>query len=97
VLLFSGLEPQQTEQEMIVALQKKLNQAFSGVVQTFIVAREEVTGVDSVIFDKHAAIHKRYHVNTPAIYVIRPDNVIGFHAGTLDENSLDVFFGQYLK
>lgn len=51
-------------------------------------AEEKTNGAGSVIFDAQEKLHAAYHINTPSIYLLRPDKYIGFRGRLEDEEAL---------
>lgn len=97
VLLFCGHEQNDASLQEIKTLQKELNMTLAGLVKTHIISTQKINDGGDVIFDAKSKIHDRYRINTPAVYIIRPDNYIAYYSRSFDSHSLKQFLCQYLK
>lgn len=96
VLLFTGQNPQEKDLARLGELQLWLNEHYPETLKTFIISGKKVDARENLILDERAAIHKRYHVKTPALYLIRPDNYIAHCSKNLDPARLKQVLETYL-
>src|SRR5579883_46802 len=68
VLLFTGLPAKDKQSENIMEIQKWLNH-YADLIKVHVVTGDTKEG---------EILHRRYHIKTPAIYIIRPDNYIAY-------------------
>jgi 2-polyprenyl-6-methoxyphenol hydroxylase-like FAD-dependent oxidoreductase len=95
ILLFTGEEITKNELAQIMDLQQWLNQKFSGLIRTHIIANEK-SDIPNSIVDSNNMIHKKYQVEQPAIYIIRPDTYIAYCSNKFDHASIENIFMRYL-
>ncbi len=92
VLLFTGTTDGNNQK--LLTLQTWLNEHFADLVKTHLIAKNKVNNKDD-IFDEHSAIHQAYHISKPTIYIMRPDNYIGYCSQELDSAPIEKFLRQY--
>lgn len=96
LLLFTGLTPCEKDLATLKELQLGLKQHYSETIHTFIITNKKLEALEGFILDEHNLIHQRYHVRTPALYLIRPDNYIAFCSKNLAPAHLKAFLETYL-
>ncbi len=88
VLLFTGPAAKEKDVKKIQALLAWLEQQYPELIKPFIIMPNKTVGVNNLILDERSAIHKRFHIQSPAIYLIRPDNYIAYCSKNLDSTRL---------
>lgn len=96
LLLFTGVTPTKSHLAKIKELQQGIVAGFSGLVKTWVIASDTSGSFDHLIVDTTGIIHQCYQVKKPAVYVIRPDNYIGYCSDKLDLGSVEEFLRNYL-
>lgn len=96
ILLFAGDNSTPETFEKMTELQKLLNANFSGLVNVVIIANEALRDVENMVIDVDGAIHKRYGVKTPFVYIIRPDHFIAYCSDKFDFDPVKNFLKKYL-
>jgi 2-polyprenyl-6-methoxyphenol hydroxylase-like FAD-dependent oxidoreductase len=96
VLIFTGLSISKNNLIKIQELKKWLDETYSNLVKTHIVATDRQTELDDIIFDDNNTLHEGYSVKNPSVYIIRPDSYIAYCSNVLDSHPMDTFFKKYL-
>ncbi len=96
VLLFTGNKPTKDDLTKLKELQKSINIKFADLVKVSIIASEEINDAENIILDTEGAIHQRYNIKAPYIYINRPDDYIAYCSKKLDSVSVENFLQQYL-
>lgn len=93
ILLFTGknLTPQQLKK--IVALREKIQQHYPELA-IYIITLNALNQTN-IIFDNKGNIHQRYNIAKPCVYILRPDNYIGYFSTKFDFTSLNHFLKKY--
>lgn len=94
ILLFTA-NAGQNKLKKIIELQNWLKQNYPDLIKTQIISEVELDLAD-IIFDAKRTVHERYHIKTPSIYIIRPDNYIAYCSKNGDPSSLKKFLKKFL-
>ncbi|MDR3476906.1 MAG: FAD-dependent monooxygenase [Gammaproteobacteria bacterium] len=96
VLMFTGVNTSQDDIQKMRVLQENIAEVFGEEIKVHLISTEEVSGFLHVISDVDSLIHERYQVKKPIVYVLRPDNYIGFCSKDLTSESIAKFLHGYL-
>lgn len=97
VLFFSGLKYDEKKLTKIEEIHKWLNRKFPNLIKAHIISLEKMKDVNNVILDVDAHIHNRYHIKGPAVYILRPDNIVAYRSKSLDYDEIGKFLELYLE
>jgi 2-polyprenyl-6-methoxyphenol hydroxylase-like FAD-dependent oxidoreductase len=96
VLLFTGQHLNENDLARLTDLQQWLSEHYPETIKTFIISDKKLSGQENLILDEKMAIHQRYQVKTPALYLIRPDNYIAYCSKNLAPARLQTVLDVYL-
>ncbi len=96
ILLFTGLSASNEAIEKIKETQQWLSKTYSDLIKIHIILTQKLKDFKNNIIDENAAVHKRYGVKNNAIFIIRPDNYIGYCSKSFEINLIKTFFQKYL-
>jgi 2-polyprenyl-6-methoxyphenol hydroxylase-like FAD-dependent oxidoreductase len=80
VLMFTGEEPSGEVLEQFASIDRYMATGYAGEVEAWLVSRGRVPWRGNKILDDTAGIHRAYGAGLPCVYVIRPDNYVGFRS-----------------
>ena len=95
-MLFTGQSTKEKDLAPLNDLQQWLDKHYPELIKTFIISEKKLDSGENLILDERAAIHKRYQVKVPALYLIRPDNYIAYCSKNLDPARLKQVLDRYL-
>ncbi|MDR3491138.1 MAG: FAD-dependent monooxygenase [Gammaproteobacteria bacterium] len=93
-LLFCGLLVDETKLKKILTLQQWLKENYPELIKVHVVS-EKTVDVENNILDENKAIHQAYHIETPAVFIVRPDNYIAYCSNDVSTFSLGEFLKRY--
>ena len=93
LLFFTGLSPTEKDLDDIHKMSECLESRYPHLIKTGILSSKENK---NYVFDEQLSAHQRYHVTYPGVYVIRPDQHIGYCANQLNEQGLFDYFANLL-
>ncbi|QBD80854.1 hypothetical protein EPA93_34755 [Ktedonosporobacter rubrisoli] len=92
LLLFSGKKRNRVEVfEAATSLARRLAAQWGALITPHVVCTDmpaPSSQDSSLILDPDHSLHMPYHVNGPALVLLRPDSYIGFRSNSLDHNAL---------
>lgn len=77
ILLFAGTDSNPDTIASLLELQKKITQHYPDIASAYLITNDAAQIANHVIYDVDNQIHKRYHVRSSALFIIRPDQYIG--------------------
>jgi hypothetical protein len=77
-------------------LQQWIAQTYDHLINTHVISREPLSDVENNIVDRKNDIHKHYHVKDHALYILRPDNYIGYCSNKIDQSLIDQYFKNFI-
>ncbi|RDI43371.1 FAD-dependent monooxygenase [Aquicella lusitana] len=95
VLLFMGTSVLSESNQKAIRLFQQSLSPYSDLIKLHIIALSALDNVDATIIDRDGIIHKKYAVEKPALFIVRPDQVISYYTDQLDPSSLNVFFENF--
>lgn len=96
LLIFMGSSSTKKKLEKVFEIQNKLAHAFPGLINLWIISKNNIDNLDNIIFDEHGAVHHTYAIKTSATYLIRPDGYIGYCSKELNFDAIKHFLSRYL-
>lgn len=96
ILLFTGINPAAAQLSKLIKLQAWLESNNGDTIKTHLVSIKELKDATNTLHDPDGAVHKRYNVKFPCIYVLRPDNYIAYYSRKLSKSALLNFLRTYL-
>lgn len=96
VLLFIGDNPDRNTLTRMTLLKKSLEKAFPKMIKLFFIVKNAVTSKKDYINDVNGNLHKHFNITKTAMYVIRPDNYIGYYSNNLSSHEVIKFLKRYM-
>ncbi len=94
ILIFNNHPATDEDLSKIKELENLINKNFSSIVKMFIISKENTNEINNIILDTSNRISQRYQATHSAIYIIRPDNYIGYYNNEIDISSINAFLLQ---
>ena len=98
LLLFGGEQVTVRDLTLLVQLQQHVNDRFGARVHAYLVVTEKVTATapERTLVDHEHFLHDSYGVHSPCLYLIRPDDYVGFRGNIGDEARLFAYLNRLL-
>ncbi len=93
ILIFVGKEKNITKN--LIKIREKLSKKFSCIANIFFISKVNIDE-ENIIVDENYHLYDAYHIKNKAVYIIRPDNYIGYFSEELDVEKIETFFNVYL-
>ncbi|MGI8690515.1 MAG: hypothetical protein ACR2M3_18195 [Thermomicrobiales bacterium] len=96
LLLFSGPQPSPDDFARLAVIRQMIEKEFQDTVAVRLIVAGRAMATDASWDsmrddDPDLAVHKRYRVKEPALYVIRPDGYIGFRSQPANGDALRAY------
>lgn len=95
ILIFSGENPSTDDLSNMESINNSLNHHLAQFAESKIISSITLASNSDVIFDENQTIHRLYHLNHPAIYIIRPDSYIAHASKSISTDPIEAFFKRY--
>ncbi len=92
ILLFSGQNPSNHIMTDLQEIQKWITENYASLTCSFIVINDPAQISNTTIYDSDLLIHKKFNIQHPGIYIIRPDSYIGACNATIDKKIISQYF-----
>jgi 3-(3-hydroxy-phenyl)propionate hydroxylase len=98
LLLFGGHEVTAGDLHTLINLQQRVAVRFGERVHTYLVVDGNAvsTSPDTTLIDREHFLHEKYDVQSPCLYLIRPDDYVGFRGKIGDEAKLLAYLDRFL-
>ena len=101
LLLFCGPDAAQETGQTLAALRQRIALQYGDLIHAYIVVADTKPPVtpdapDAVLMDTEHFLHDRYDVRSPCLYLIRPDDYVGFRGKIADEPHLTAYLQTFL-
>ncbi len=98
LLLFGGDELSDSQRNTLEAIQQRVTERFGTRVHPYLVVTEaaSVQTPERTLIDREHFLHDRYAVSSPCLYLIRPDDYVGFRGKGSDEARLLAYLDRIL-
>lgn len=95
IILFLGQNPSKSTLTKIITLYKRLNKKFMKKAKIFIITQERIAK-KGFISDLSGILHERYHILKPIIYIVRPDNYVGYFSNKLNFKDIQKYLYTFI-
>ncbi len=96
LLIFTGIKLTQATCLPLKKIIDQINASLSIDLKIYVISPQEMGDIQPIILDPRHRVHKRYHVQYPGFYVIRPDNIIAYCHHNMDLRRLMRYFQEHL-
>jgi 2-polyprenyl-6-methoxyphenol hydroxylase-like FAD-dependent oxidoreductase len=89
LLLFTGLKPEAKARGELVALARRLEEAYGPLLRARVVVAGEGTPGPFVLADGEGALHRRFGAGAECFYLVRPDGYVGHRERPIEPKRLE--------
>ncbi len=89
LLLFIGLTPEAKARSELVALARRLEEAYGPLLKARVVVAGEATPGPFVLADESGAVHRRFGAGAECFYLVRPDGYVGHRERPIEPKRLE--------
>jgi 2-polyprenyl-6-methoxyphenol hydroxylase-like FAD-dependent oxidoreductase len=102
LLLFSGPEPAPSTLAHLTTLAQGMRDTHGEALQVYCIVNgatvpTELAGQSGVLLDAEGAVHHRYQADLSCLYLIRPDDYIGFRSRPADGAALETYLARIFR
>lgn len=96
ILLFTGTSKKDDVINKLLLIRDSLENQFGEYARSIVIAIGDVSKREFVVQDNDGGIHKQFHIEKPAVLVIRPDCYVGYSSENPDFDSIAGFMSRYI-
>lgn len=96
-LFFSGESPQESELAEIKTMQKWMSETYPELVKPYLVTSMHLKKSADIIADRDTMIHHHFNIKSACLYIIRPDNFIGYYSDKFNQDEINRYFQLILR